>query len=208
MNEVPVSNRKRIQEMLTHQMWRRARWDRAIYASAEKSRAWMRGPEQATYSESHVEKKRLTTQKMFLTYQATRLTKEKKFSKVQAIRLEERKYLMEKLKTWPRPERISPDPVQPTQEKVDNHEVDHMPFRQWCEEHVKGRDTGEQHRSRVGSHATVAFNYVFRRDQLESEEVKKTGVKIMVVTDLKNERIFAHVVPQKGSDAEGYAVLR
>ena len=80
------------------------------------------------------------------------------------------------------PKRISPDPGLPTEAEVDDHEVDHMPFRRWCEECVAGRGTGEQ---REGQHAapTIAFDYLFvtnkkilRREELEGEdeEVKKT----------------------------------
>ena len=83
------------------------------------------------------------------------------------------------------PNRISLDPGLPTEAEVDDHEVDHMPFRRWCEECVAGRGTGEQHRSREGQHAmpTIAFDYLFvtnkkilRREELEGEdeEVKKT----------------------------------
>ena len=58
------------------------------------------------------------------------------------------------------PKRISPDPGLPTQAEVDDHEVDHVPFRRWCEECVAGRGTGEQHRSRDGPHAvpTIALD--------------------------------------------------
>ena len=83
------------------------------------------------------------------------------------------------------PKRISLDPGLPTEAEVDDHEVDHMPFRRWCEECVAGRGTGEQHRSREGQHAmpTIAVDYLFvtnkkilRREELEgeAEEVKKT----------------------------------
>ena len=61
------------------------------------------------------------------------------------------------------PKRISPDPGLPTEAEIDDHEVDHVPFRRWCEECVEGRGTGEQHRSREGPHAvpTIAFDYLF-----------------------------------------------
>ena len=117
------------------------------------------------------------------------------------------------------PKRISPDPGLPTEAEIDDHEVDHVPFRRWCEECVEGRGTGEQHRSREGPHAvpTIAFDYLFvtpkkilSREELEAEdeEAKKACVKILVVKDLRNKPIFAHVVPQKGVDADGYSVVR
>ena len=44
------------------------------------------------------------------------------------------------------PKRVAPDPGMPSQAEVDEHEVDHTPYRQWCEECVAGRSTGEPHR--------------------------------------------------------------
>ena len=49
------------------------------------------------------------------------------------------------------PKRISPDPGQPTEQEVCEHNVDHMPYRSWCTHCVKGRGTGEQHRESAGS---------------------------------------------------------
>ena len=114
------------------------------------------------------------------------------------------------------PKRISPDPGQPTEQEVSEHCVDHWPFRSWCEHCVKGRATGEQHREGVGSSIPViAFDYLFvtdrgvhRRDELEGDEEKKSVTKILLVKDLKSKAIFAHVVPQKGVDADGCAVVR
>ena len=43
--------------------------------------------------------------------------------------------------------RILPDPGQPTQKQLEDHRIDHLPFRSWCPECVAGRATGEQHRA-------------------------------------------------------------
>ncbi len=114
------------------------------------------------------------------------------------------------------PKRVSPDPGRPTQSEIDDHNVDHLPFRCWCEECMKGRGTGEQHRRGVCSAIPIiAFDYLFitdrgvmRRDELEEGEKQKAWLKIFVVKDLKSKVVFAHVVPQKGIDADGYAVVR
>ena len=34
--------------------------------------------------------------------------------------------------------RILPDPGQPTQKQLDDHRIDHLPFRSWCPECVAG----------------------------------------------------------------------
>ena len=36
------------------------------------------------------------------------------------------------------PKRIAADPGRPSQLEVEEHEVDHCPFRSWCEECIKG----------------------------------------------------------------------
>ena len=60
---------------------------------------------------------------------------------------------------------MSPDPGAPSQEEIDEHEVDHMPYRSWCEECVKGRGTGESHKtSKTESKVpVVAFDYLSER---------------------------------------------
>ena len=37
------------------------------------------------------------------------------------------------------PRRVAPDPGAPTQQQIDDHEIDHMPYRCWCEACVAGR---------------------------------------------------------------------
>ena len=58
------------------------------------------------------------------------------------------------------PRRVAPDPGLPTQSEIDEHNVDHWPYRSWCEHCVRGRAVGEPHRS--GPESTVpAFDYLF-----------------------------------------------
>ncbi len=37
------------------------------------------------------------------------------------------------------PRRVAPDPGAPSQQDIDDHEVDHMPYRCWCPACVEGR---------------------------------------------------------------------
>ena len=46
------------------------------------------------------------------------------------------------------PRRILPDPRQPTQKQIDDHRIDHLPYRSWCPHCVAARATGEQHQQR------------------------------------------------------------
>ena len=135
------------------------------------------------------------------------------------------------------PKKIAADPGKPSQLEVEEHEVDHYPYRTWCEECVKGRGTGEPHRSVAGErHAIFAFDYLYLTKGLNGLEVvtrenvskdiestmppatsasytdeiapRKRCVKVLVAKDLKSGSVFAHVVLQKGLDADGYAVAR
>ena len=57
------------------------------------------------------------------------------------------------------PLRISPDPGRPTQSEIDEHDIDHLPYRSWCEDCVRARGTGEQHRTgESGCIPIIAFD--------------------------------------------------
>ena len=59
------------------------------------------------------------------------------------------------------PKKVLPDPGQPTQAEIDEHNVDHYPFRNWCEACVKGRGTGEAHNgSGESAIPVIAFDYL------------------------------------------------
>ena len=115
------------------------------------------------------------------------------------------------------PKRVAPDPGMPTQSEIDDHNVDHLPFRSWCVPCVEGKATGEQHRcgGPVGQVSRFAFEDIFitkdkivPRDELTEQDEKKVLMKILVAKDSKSRAIFAHVVRRKGVDEEGYAVKR
>ena len=88
------------------------------------------------------------------------------------------------------PARILPDPGQPTQKQLEDHRVDHLPFRSWCPECVAGRATGEQHQKRTEEKRipTFSMDYLYltktriveKEDLLEGEEVE---MKVLVAKD-------------------------
>ena len=123
------------------------------------------------------------------------------------------------------PARHVASPSQPSQEEVERHRVDHNPFRSWCKQCVEGRGLGSPHtavaeQSKV---PVVGLDYFFvtaeglkRRDELACElseegeekiaEARKRGdiTKCLLVRCFNSKNMFAHVVPQKGDDEEGY----
>ena len=114
------------------------------------------------------------------------------------------------------PKTAAKDPGAPTQAEIDEHEVDHLPYRSWCECCVMGRGTGEQHRPGPSSRVPViSFDYLFiaqskilTEEELGVDEAKAAAVKVLVVKDSKSKAIFAHVVRRKGVDDDEYAVRR
>ena len=82
---------------------------------------------------------------------------------------------------------------------------------------MAGRAIGEQHRGTEGDKliATFGFDYLIvtvgkdgsaqirLKSEVGDEEVL---VKVLVAKETVSKAVFAHLVPQKGLDADGYAV--
>ncbi len=111
--------------------------------------------------------------------------------------------------------KVSPDPGEPTVSQIEDHRAcGHWPFRSWCPECIRGRGGCEQHRRRTEARAICVFSFdylhldeagnVIRREDMTAETV--VALTILVANDSKGKACFAHVVPQKGIDAEHYAV--
>ena len=116
------------------------------------------------------------------------------------------------------------NPRLPSPADVEEHNRTHIPYRSWCKWCVEGRGRGDQHRSSPGSSVPiVGADYFFmtsggvkKRDELEYEldatgeeqllaaRTQGTIVKCIVVRCLQSKNIFAHCVPCKGVDEEGY----
>ena len=90
----------------------------------------------------------------------------------------------------------------PTQREVEEHLVNHLPFRAWCRHCVKGKAKGLPHRIRKQEDKleeevpVVSIDYTFMHDKQKEGEEK--GMPILVMKDRKTKVIRARVVPQKG----------
>ena len=117
----------------------------------------------------------------------------------------------EELEAEVAPRRTAPEPGEPTREEVEEHRIDHYPYRPWCDFCVKGRGSGEQHRrGPAGSIPVISADYlivtkngIFRKD----EGVDKATIilKILVLKDAFSKYIGAYVVPVKGVGEDRYA---
>ena len=113
-----------------------------------------------------------------------------------------------------------PSPYIPSQSEIDDHNVDHLPYRAWCRWCVEGRGREMSHHPvdhDAHAVAIIAFDYLFAtrrgcytREEWATEEVRQEArekaLKILVVRDLKSKATFAHAVPVKGIDEKNYAV--
>jgi hypothetical protein len=65
-------------------------------------------------------------------------------------------------------------PGEPTQEEIDERNVDHGVFREWCPHCVKGKELSYGHRGRrekeVGRMPTVSMDYMYMGDKQSREE--------------------------------------
>ena len=113
------------------------------------------------------------------------------------------------------PTKVIARPGMPTQAEIDKHRIDHIPYRSWCPECVEGFGREKPH-SRVseGSRTVPLFScdymYIIRggvysKEEL-SEQERKGAIRVIVGKCSATQCIFAHVVPQKGVDEEGYVV--
>ena len=96
------------------------------------------------------------------------------------------------------------DPRLPTQAEVDNHNITHVPYRNWCPHCVRGRGKDLDHRRSVDENRYVhefSFDYCFMGNDGGSK------VTILVGRERTTGMTMATVVPAKGSSGQ-FAVLK
>ena len=107
--------------------------------------------------------------------------------------------------TKPKYRRLEPEP---TQEEVEEHNIDHAVFRNWCPHCVKGRAVAFPHTKVIGKEkediSTISIDYMFMTEKQDKEEEK--GNPIIVMKDRSTKMTWAHVLSKKGKDP--YAIKR
>ena len=114
---------------------------------------------------------------------------------------------MKRTKTEPRDSLPTHD--LPSQSVVDDHNIDHCPYRSWCRHCVEGRGREMAHRSvdrDFRKVSTVALDYlvvtregVYTRDEFDEAANGDRWLKILVVRDSKSGSTFAHGGHCKGA---------
>ena len=98
-------------------------------------------------------------------------------------------------------------PDDPTQDEIDEHNIDHGVFRSWCPHCVRGRAVAYGHKNKKTEQRlvpVVSIDYMYMTDRQRTEE--ETGTPILIVKDETNKITWAHAVPHKGRCS--YAIER
>ena len=91
------------------------------------------------------------------------------------------------------------DPRKPTQEEVDEHELTHLPYRNWCPICVRGKGKELDHRKSIDEPrglSEYSFDYCFPGDEF--------GFKLTVLVGRERNggNNFAVAVPTKGASGK------
>ena len=120
------------------------------------------------------------------------------------------------------PEEIQParsirTPVMPSEQELAEHRSNgHLPYRDWCPDCVEAFGREWPHKSTHGSGARTIpliscdYLYITERGVLAKEELQEDeeirALKALVLFCGATKTIFAHAVPKKGLDQEGYVI--
>ena len=106
-------------------------------------------------------------------------------------------------------------PDTPTKEEVEAHRANgHIPYRSWCPHCVEGFGREWPHKSGCSSRTMplISCDYlyitptgVFARDEV-SEDDRAAALCVLVAHCGSSKSMFAHAVPRKGADPDGYIV--
>ena len=103
------------------------------------------------------------------------------------------------------------DPGRVSKKEREEHETTHWPYRSWCEDCVRARATGQQHRSITGAAgesdiARVIMDYGFlheeetvTEDDHGKEVQSRISVTIMVMLETLCSSIWAYAIEGKGA---------
>ena len=129
--------------------------------------------------------------------------------------------------------KLAPNPKLPSEKEVEEHNITHWPYRDWCKWCVLARSLGEQRgRKRQGgvhhSVPIIGMDYFFLTSgvsgwqemlkfyNLDDDEIGRARVdemvndrsivKCLIVCDYASKAVFATVINRKGHDDDEYSV--
>jgi hypothetical protein len=99
-------------------------------------------------------------------------------------------------------------PIQPTKKIIEDHEVSHLPFRNWCAACVRGGGKSVHHRSLDKQETVLTFSIDYGFFGSPGETPLKTvageDLPVLVGYDRKAKAVFAHPVLREGLQKEGH----
>ena len=85
-------------------------------------------------------------------------------------------------------------PFQPTEKMIREHEISHLPYRNWCVACVRGRGRSDPHRTRTAERDEPLFPVI------SVDYIADQHQPILVLVDRASKSHWAHIVPQKETD--------
>jgi hypothetical protein len=90
-------------------------------------------------------------------------------------------------------------PVKPSQKEVDEHEIDHAVFKDWCTHCVRGKATSfpyKVNKNEDRAFPVISVDYMFMNDNGKKDEdnEQEKGMPLAVVKDSCSKTLFAGVV--------------
>jgi len=122
--------------------------------------------------------------------------------------------------------KVLPSPSPPSRQEMLEHNITHMPFRNWCPHCLAGKAKSTKHMQGAGLGVSetpiISMDYMFMgdksaevieedaeggarisEDQFEEEDKDDQKAKIFVMRDARSRVCAAIPVPKKGLDVEG-----
>ena len=94
--------------------------------------------------------------------------------------------------------KIMHDPGQLTKQEIEEHHIDHAPYRSWCSHCVKGRGVGKPHRARRDKQTIPVFglDYMHTSEVCGNDDGEGSHTtEVLVAKCQKTRCVFSHVVP-------------
>ena len=97
-------------------------------------------------------------------------------------------------------------PHQPSRLEIEEHELTHVPFREWCVHCCKGKARSSPHKvnkekeleDKENAVTTISMDYMF----MNEKGAEDANDPILVLVDRKTKAIMGHVVKCKGTKDE------
>ena len=93
---------------------------------------------------------------------------------------------------------VQKTPMLPSQSEIDEHNLTHLPFRNWCPFCIRGRGLSSGHFARrtvdEQQIPTISVDYCFMGDSA----TRSADLPVIVARDRRTKSVWAHPVPSKG----------